>query len=90
MVIYMQTHQLGDEDWKLLIQSSCVSYCRSVCLSVRQSQYEVQFLSVWFQTKTYLRRSKHKNGSKERYLSGQKHNPQIFGVIPFVKLQNDA
>ena len=23
------------------------------------------------------------------YLLGQKHNLQIFGVIPFVKLQND-
>ena len=29
-------------------------------------------------------------GSKERYLLGQKHNLQIFGVIPFVKLQNDT
>ena len=27
---------------------------------------------------------------KERYLSGQKHNIQIFGVISFVKLQNDT
>ena len=27
-------------------------------------------------------------GSKERYLLGQKHNLQIFGVIPFIKLQN--
>ena len=25
-----------------------------------------------------------------RYLLGQKHNLQIFGVIPFVKLQNDT
>ena len=28
------------------------------------------------------------NGSKERYLLGQKYNLQIFGVIPFIKLQN--
>ena len=36
--------------------------------------------------------SKHIKGSKERYLLllGQKHSLQIFGVIPFVKLQNDA
>ena len=34
--------------------------------------------------------SKHIKGSKERYLLGQKHNIQIFGVIPFVKLQNDT
>ena len=35
-------------------------------------------------------RSKHMKGSKERYLLGQKHNLQIFGVILFVKLQNDT
>ena len=29
------------------------------------------------------------NGSKERYLLGQIHNLQIFGVISFIKLQND-
>ena len=34
-------------------------------------------------------RAKRIKGSKERYLLGQKHNLQIFGVIPFVKLQND-
>ena len=33
-------------------------------------------------------RSKHIKGSKERYLLGQKHTLQIFGKIPFVKLQN--
>ena len=27
---------------------------------------------------------------KERYLSGQKHNMHIVGVISFVKLQNDT
>ena len=32
----------------------------------------------------------HIKGSKERYLLGQKHNLQIFGVTPFVKLQNDT
>ena len=35
-------------------------------------------------------KSKHINGSKECYLLGQKHNLQIFGVIPFVRLQNDT
>ena len=34
--------------------------------------------------------SKHMKDSEERYLLGQKHNPQIFGAIPFVKLQNDT
>ena len=34
--------------------------------------------------------SKHLKGSKERHLLGQKHNLHIFGVIPFVKLQNDT
>ena len=29
-------------------------------------------------------------GPKEQYLSGQDENQQIFGVIPFVRLQNDA
>ena len=33
---------------------------------------------------------KHIKGSKERYLLGQQHNLHIFGVIPFIKLQNDA
>ena len=36
------------------------------------------------------RRSKHAKGSKERCLLGQKHNLQTFGVILFVKLQNDT
>ena len=31
---------------------------------------------------------KHIQGSKQRYLFGQKHNLQIFAVIPFIKLQN--
>ena len=36
-------------------------------------------------------RSKHTKGLKERYLlGGEKHNLQIFGVIPLVKLQNDT
>ena len=35
-------------------------------------------------------RSKHIKGSKERYLLGQKYNLKIFGVIPFIKLQNDT
>ena len=34
--------------------------------------------------------SKHIKGSEERYLLGQKQSLQIFGVIPFVKLQNDT
>ena len=29
-------------------------------------------------------------GSKEHYLSGQKHNLQIVRVIPFIKLQNNT
>ena len=29
-------------------------------------------------------------GSKEHYLSGQKHNLQIVRVIPFIKLQDDT
>ena len=32
----------------------------------------------------------HPKRSKERYLLGQKHNLQILGVVPFVKLQNDT
>ena len=36
------------------------------------------------------RRSKKIKDSKERYLLGQKRNLQIFGVMPFVKLQNDT
>ena len=35
-------------------------------------------------------RSKRIKGPKELYLSGQKHSLQIFGVIPFVRLQNDS
>ena len=35
-------------------------------------------------------KSKHIKGSKERYLLGQKHNLQIFGVTPLIKLQNDT
>ena len=34
--------------------------------------------------------SEHTKRSKERYLLGQDKNQQIFGVIPFVKLQNDS
>ena len=30
----------------------------------------------------------HMKGSKECYILGQKHNLQIFGVIPFIKPQN--
>ena len=36
------------------------------------------------------RRSKKIKESKERYLLGQKRSLQIFGVMPFVKLQNDT
>ena len=36
-------------------------------------------------------RSKHVKGSKERlFIRTQTHDLQIFGVIPFVKLQNDT
>ena len=35
-------------------------------------------------------RSKHTKGSKECYLLRQKHNLQIFRVIPFIRLQNDT
>ena len=35
-------------------------------------------------------RSKHITDSKERYSLGQKRNLQIFGVIPFIKLQTDT
>ena len=35
-------------------------------------------------------RPKHIKSSKERCLLGQKHNLQIVGAIPFVKLQNDT
>ena len=41
------------------------------------------------ESKALTTRSKHVEGLTERYLLGQKHNLQIFGVIPFVKLQND-
>ena len=34
--------------------------------------------------------SKHIKGSKQRCLLGQRHNLQIFGAIPFIKLQNDT
>ena len=44
------------------------------------------------QTDTYRERlrdrDKHIAGSTERYLLGQKHNLQTFGVIPLIKLQN--
>ena len=43
----------------------------------------IQYKIVWG-------RSKHMKGSKERYLLEQKHNLQMFGVIPFIKLQNDT
>ena len=32
----------------------------------------------------------HQRLKKTRYLLGPKHNLQIFGVIPFIKLQNDT
>ena len=36
-------------------------------------------------------RTKHMKGSKERlFIRTQTHNLQIFGVTPFVKLQNDT
>ena len=35
-------------------------------------------------------RSKHIKGSKERCLLGENTNMRIFGVIPFIKLQNDT
>ena len=35
-------------------------------------------------------RSKHIKDLKERYLLGQKHSLQMFGIIPFIKLQNDT
>ena len=39
----------------------------------------------------YCIRSKHIKLSKERlFLKTQTHNLQIFGVIPFIKLQNDT
>ena len=47
-------------------------------------------LNETFTVKGNVRSSKHIKGSKERYLLEQKHNLQIFGVIPFVKLQNDT
>ena len=34
--------------------------------------------------------SKHVKGSTERYLLGQKYNLHIFGVILFMKPQNDT
>ena len=34
--------------------------------------------------------SKHITGSKERSLFRAKHNMRIFGVIPFIELQNDT
>ena len=34
--------------------------------------------------------SKHIKSPKERYLLRQKQHLQIFGVIPYVKLQNDT
>ena len=35
-------------------------------------------------------RSQHKKGPEERCLLRQKHNLRIFGVIPFMMLQNDT
>ena len=45
------------------------------------------FVSSRFSTEGTL--YTHIKGSKERYLLGQAHNLQIFGVFPFIKLQND-
>ena len=39
------------------------------------------------QETSYKTKSKHIKGSKERFLLGQKHNLQIVGVIPFIKLK---
>ena len=33
---------------------------------------------------------KHTKGSEELYLLEQKHNLQVFGVISFIRLQNDT
>ena len=44
----------------------------------------------WCNLLIHVVRSKHTKGLKECYLLGQKHNLQMFGVIPFVKLQYDT
>ena len=54
-------------------------------LSLRRPRLESLSGKQWRQI-----RSRHIKGSKESYLFRQKHNLQIFGVIPFVKLQNDT
>ena len=38
-------------------------------------------------TASVLKQDNNMKGSKERYVLGQKHNLQIFGVIPFIKQQ---
>ena len=37
-----------------------------------------------------LWQAKHIQGSKERYLLGEKYSMRFFRVIPFIKLQNDT
>ena len=61
---YMQRHQFGDEDCKLATHPIYIAVFLAVGLFVClcASLFREQLLSVWFQTKTYLRSSKHKNG----------------------------
>ena len=54
-----------------------------IAWNVRNSSFR-WLLQLW------CGRSMHMKGSKECYILGQKHNLQIFGVISFVKLQNNT
>ena len=65
---------------KFFLKTNCMPH------SQQQMQNKAGPISctLWLQ----LQRIKHIKGSKESYSLGQKHNLQIFRVIPFVRLQN--
>ena len=50
------------------------------------------YLSIYMKKEKEKERriSKYRKSSKESYVLGQKQNLQLFGVIPFVQLQNDT
>ena len=78
------------------ILDNCQTEVKWILFSQKSHSFSVQWLCLSLQRvglcsrETYQIRPKHIKGWKERYLLGQKHNLLIFGVVLFIKLQNDT
>ena len=74
-----------------IVQNANMSIVQKANMSiVPNANMSIHFSSLRGRKKQLCCRSKHIQCSKERYLLGQNKLKQIFGVIPFVKLQNDT